>query len=151
MRAVLRLLRLVTALLLVGTVAAVSAPAASADQARDGQYWLEDLNLPAAWEISRGAGVIVGVVDSGANTRHPDLAGALLPGTVINSDPTTDDPVGHGTAVSVLIAGRGHDGDDGTLGVAPEAMLLPITADSGSNWLRAVSYTHLTLPTTPYV
>jgi len=136
MWAVLRLLRLVTALLLVGTVAAVGAPAASADQVRDGQYWLEDLNLPAAWEISRGAGVIVGVVDSGANTRHPDLAGALLPGTVINSDPTTDDPVGHGTAVSVLLAGRGHDGDDGTLGVAPEAMLLPITADSGSNWLQ---------------
>lgn len=140
MRAVLRLLR-VMALLLVGTAAAVSAPAASADQARDGQYWLQDLNLPAAWEISRGASVVVGVVDSGANTRHPDLAGALLPGTVLNGDPTTDDPVGHGTAVSILIAGRGHDGDDGTLddgtlGVAPEAMLLPITADGGSHWLR---------------
>ncbi len=136
MRTVVRLLRVVAVLLLVGTAAAVGAPAASADRARDGQYWLQDLNLPAAWEISRGAGVVVGVVDSGANTRHPDLAGALLPGTVINGDPTTDDPVGHGTAVSVVLAGRGHGGGDGTLGVAPEAMLLPITADSGSNWLQ---------------
>jgi len=122
-----RVLRLVTALVLVATVSAVFTPAASADQIRDAQYWLDTLDLPEAWEISRGAGVTVAVVDDGVRPEHPDLAGALVPGTSFDNPAREVDPNHHGTSVAAVLAGRGHDGDRGTLGVAPEAMVMPVT------------------------
>jgi len=45
------------------------------------------LNLPPAWERTRGsAAQVVAVVDSGALYGHPDLAGKLLPGYDLISD-----------------------------------------------------------------
>jgi serine protease len=45
------------------------------------------LNLPPAWERTRGsAAQVVAVVDSGALHGHPDLAGKLLPGYDLISD-----------------------------------------------------------------
>lgn len=126
----MRALRLVTALVLVAAVSVVFAPVASADQVRDGQYWLDTLDLPEAWEISRGAGVVVAVVDQGVRPEHPDLAGALVPGTSFDGPGRAVDPFYHGTTVAVVLAGRGHDGDSGTLGVAPEAMVMPVTTGS---------------------
>ncbi|MGH4018750.1 MAG: S8 family serine peptidase [Pseudonocardiaceae bacterium] len=123
MRGVSRLLHLVMALLLVAAVSAVGAPAASA---RD-QYWIEQLHLPLAWEQTRGAGVIVGLVDTGVDPTRPDLQGALLPqptSSGIEGIPPMDE-IGHGTSMARFIAGRGG-GPDGVLGVAPEARVLSI-------------------------
>lgn len=82
------------------------------------------LDLPAAWEFSRGAGQKVAVIDTGVN-RHPRLP-ALQPGGdfVSNSDGTVDCD-GHGTLVAGLIAARPSP-DDAFSGVAPDAEILAI-------------------------
>src|SRR5690625_2419957 len=56
-----------------------------------------------------GAGVRVGVLDTGVNSRHPALAGRVVANleyvdTRVN-DMSVDDKDGHGTAVAQIIAG----------------------------------------------
>lgn len=81
------------------------------------------VNLPAAWERSRGKGVLVAVIDSGIAAKHPDLKGAIRDSRDFTSSPGADvDRVGHGTHVAGIIAAR--DNAVGVVGVAPEAELL---------------------------
>ena len=58
----------------------------------------------AAWALTRGAGVVVAVVDTGV-APAPDLAGRLLPGwnVIAGSDDAADDN-GHGTHVAGTVA-----------------------------------------------
>ncbi|MFE1593209.1 type VII secretion-associated serine protease mycosin [Nocardia sp. NPDC058705] len=82
------------------------------------------LDLPSAWQFSRGAGQKVAVIDTGVN-HHPRLP-ALQPGGdyVSDSDGTVDCD-GHGTFVAGIIAAKPSP-DDGFAGVAPEAEILSI-------------------------
>ncbi len=97
------------------------------DQVRDEQWQLEELRAKTAWRTSTGRGVVVAVVDSGVDGSHPDLAGQVLPGIDLVSPDGADgpDPVGHGTTVAGLIAGRADD-DRGVVGLAPDARILPV-------------------------
>ena len=86
------------------------------------------------WPFSRGAGVTVGLVDSGVQANLPDLRGAVLSGgnTIgIDNNGQGDGqaPTGHGTGLAALIAGQGKDG--GILGIAPAAKILPILVSVG--------------------
>ncbi|MFC3491871.1 S8 family serine peptidase [Glycomyces rhizosphaerae] len=124
------------ALLLSAHTGRASAPVA---------WHLSAVAAPEAWPTATGEGVTVAVVDSGVDADHPDLEDAVLPGRsyvdvdpgaeprllVLGSDPGPvyerafgqADPVGHGTAVAGLIAGRA---DSLHPGVAPDAAILPI-------------------------
>lgn len=106
----------------------------SADQVRDDQWQLDMLGARTAWRTSTGAGVVVAVIDSGVDASHPDLAGRVLPGLdLVESSNTADpDPVGHGTAVAGLIAGR-HDDSRGVVGLAPDARILPVRVLDAEN------------------
>ncbi|ADL49399.1 peptidase S8 and S53 subtilisin kexin sedolisin [Micromonospora aurantiaca ATCC 27029] len=97
------------------------------DQVRDEQWQLEELRAKTAWRTSTGRGVVVAVIDSGVDGTHPDLAGQVLPGLDLVTPDGSDgpDPVGHGTTVAGLIAGRADD-DRGVLGLAPDAKILPV-------------------------
>lgn len=73
-----------------------------------------------------GQGVRIGVVDSGVNRTHPALAGRVLANlNYVSSPPNNlaiDDVVGHGTAVSQIMAGKPFGAWPG--GIAPGALIL---------------------------
>ncbi|MEA2179606.1 MAG: hypothetical protein QOG77_2903 [Solirubrobacteraceae bacterium] len=88
-----------------------------------------DVDAEQAWTITRGAGITVGVVDSGVQSTHPDLAGRLnlVDAKDFVDGGAPDDGDGHGTHVSGIIgANRGNA--IGISGIAPEATLLPVRA-----------------------
>ena len=72
----------------------------------------------------KGAGVKVGIIDSGIDYNHPDLKDNYKGGYNFidnNSDPYDDDTNSHGTHVAGVIAAR--DNGTGVVGVAPAASL----------------------------
>ncbi|KIC68530.1 S8 family serine peptidase [Pseudarthrobacter phenanthrenivorans] len=128
-----------------------TAPAAQADEWRDKEYWLADSGITKAWEVSKGAGVKVAVIDSGIDAKHPDLKGAVAGGYDASGSgqPDGQKSVGskpeHGTLVATMLAGRGHQPasaspspspagtpPDGIMGVAPEAQLMSVSTWLGS-------------------
>jgi len=126
------------ALPFVCLAAVLAAPAAIAraiadvpnDPYFDDQWGLQDINAPAAWDLSTGAGVKVAVVDTGVRATQPDLVGHVLPGW--GFDGTTDDSNDHGTRVSSVIAAIRNNGK-GIAGVAPDASIVPIRAFDGAS------------------
>nr|WP_091126884.1 type VII secretion-associated serine protease mycosin [Micromonospora eburnea] len=108
-------------------VTASAAPQPSgAEQVRADEWHLGFLGVANANRISRGAGVTIGVPDTGVDP-HPDLADNLLPGIDMTaSGDGRRDLDGHGTAMAGLIAAHGQRDGTGTLGIAPEAKILPI-------------------------
>jgi subtilisin family serine protease len=95
---------------------------------RASSWGLERTGALAAWGAygARGAGVKVGVLDTGVDAGHPDLAGKISAfaefdsaGNLTGTEP--HDPVGHGTHVCGTIAGGNASGQ--WIGVAPDARL----------------------------
>ena len=129
-------LALVAALLAIPS-ATLSASPAVADQVRERQYWLQDYRIEQAWDITRGAGVRIAIIDTGIDATHPDLVGAVVGGADFSGLGTADGltPVGperrHGTMVASLAAGRGNAGVEGVIGSAPEAELLSVSMSFG--------------------
>lgn len=127
-----------------------------------------DIDAPEAWNIQTGNNVLVGVIDSGVDYTHPDLAANIWtnPGEIagdgldndangfiddirgydfINNDANPMDDNNHGTHVSGTIAGRGNNGV-GITGVSWSAkiMALKFLGADGSGFIsdaiRATNY-----------
>ena len=82
---------------------------------------------PDAWSVTRGAGVIVAVIDTGVDATHPDLVGRVLPEIDLLPEVTPDAiDNDHGTRVASLVAASLNAA--GMAGVAPEAQILPVAA-----------------------
>jgi len=90
------------------------------------QYAARTLRLAEAHALSRGAHVVVAVIDSGIDATHPELAGSVietknvLPGAA--GQPPR--PHGHGTGMAGAVASHGRQ----IVGVAPEAKILAVRA-----------------------
>lgn len=89
-------------------------------------HWLWTRANIAQQQGLTGAGIRIGVIDTGVNRNHPALAGRVL-ANLNYVDPATnnlrvDDVVGHGTAVAQIIAGKPFGQWPG--GIAPGAQIL---------------------------
>ncbi len=94
-------------------------------------FGLASINALTAYDNSAtGAGVVVGVVDTGIDVDNSEFAGAIAAASsfVIGVNPATlQDQNGHGTAVAGIIGARKND--TGIHGVAYESSILAIRAD----------------------
>lgn len=93
-----------------------------------------------------GAGVVVGVVDSGVNYNHLDLADHLWDGgsafphhgyDIVNDDDDPMDDKGHGTHVAGIVCGDGTSGSQ--TGVAPDATLMCVKTTAADGFGGAVN------------
>jgi subtilisin family serine protease len=144
-----RLAAAVAAACTLALAAAVPAAAAPNDPFYAEQWGPQQVRAEQAWSTSTGSATIIGVVDSGVDFDHPDLAGKLLPGATFldcgntscgngdwESGPAERQAVKstHGTHVSGIAAATRGNGT-GIAGVAPDAKILPVKAldeDGGS-------------------
>lgn len=123
--------RLAAALAASSFALLVPAAPAHADSLRDQQWGLEALHTEAAWRTAQGHGVTVAVLDTGVDGSNPDLEGQVLPGKdFIGFGAERGDRswARHGTGMAGIIAGHGHGpgNEEGVLGIAPQAKILPV-------------------------
>ncbi|MDX2013906.1 MAG: S8 family peptidase [Myxococcaceae bacterium] len=104
------------------------------DPAYGKQWNLKMINMPKAWDRSKGKGVVVAVLDTGvAFEDHddfrqvPDLKGTkFVEGyDFVNKDRHANDDHGHGTHVAGTIA-QATNNAEGVAGVAFEAAIMPV-------------------------
>jgi thermitase len=101
------------------------------------QWGLPKISAPQAWDIvstTGGAGVVIAVVDSGIDLKHPDFAcaGKLVSGyDFVNGDNDPQDDNSHGTHVAGIAAACTNN-KTGVAGVAWAANLMPVKILSAS-------------------
>ena len=118
--------------------AAPTEPRATADLVRDKEYWLDSYGIRSAWNVTKGAGVTIAIIDTGVDGSVAELRGAVTAGADFSGSGTGGAPEGgdgdeHGTMVASLAAGRGTGANAGVIGVAPAASLISASVGFGAN------------------
>ncbi len=106
---------------------ACALPSATTD-AQDVPTAQKALDFASVWPITRGAGQLVAVVDTGV-TAHPRLPGLIPGGDYVSAGDGLVDCDAHGTMVAGLIAAQAVP-DSGFAGGAPDARILSIRQSS---------------------
>jgi hypothetical protein len=88
-----------------------------------GQYVVNKLHLGEVHRVATGSNVLVAVIDSEIDSRHPDLAGALVERFEAVGHP--DRPHSHGTGMTGAIVAHRQ-----LMGIAPAAKILAVHAFS---------------------
>lgn len=107
------------------------------EKCTDGTPGVDIKHRLVAQKFQDCSAVIAAVLDSGVDTRHPDLAGNLLPGKNFVGEAATDDPTDdnlHGTHVTGIIAASGSEAK-GVVGVCKKARILPVKVGSAEGFL----------------
>jgi subtilisin family serine protease len=93
------------------------------------QQSVPQIGAPLAWQSGYdGTGVTVGIIDTGLDTSHPDLAGKTVLWKAFTIPETGESTVfrdehGHGTHVAGIVVGTGAGAGGKYRGVAPGAQL----------------------------
>ena len=127
--------RLLVALVVALGIATLQPAKAADDPLGNRQWGLIQVHAPAAWSVSTGEGVKIGIVDSGVNRNHEDLVGKVIASATCvdttnrgaagcTSGPGDGNDInGHGTHVAGIAAAITGNGT-GIAGVAPNAKLI---------------------------
>ena len=115
----------------LGASLALPPAGAANDPSFEKQWNMQRIGAEAAWARTTGAKVRVGIVDSGIDLAHEDLANRVVASTSClqsAGDPAKctgsgQDDVGHGTHVAGIVAAN-RDNGIGVAGVAPDAELV---------------------------
>ena len=116
----------------------------------DGAWWVHAINLPAAWQVTRGSqDVVIAIVDDGVQLDHEEYAGRIVrpasyfndTGAMIEEDFFDDSFQTHGTAVASAAVANADNGV-GTVGVCPHCSAMPIQTRSvlGSGTLGSTQW-----------
>jgi subtilisin family serine protease len=98
------------------------------------QYALAKLRLPEAHQLAKGGNVLVAMIDSGVDSSHPELTGAIADSYDLLQGSRA--PHSHGTAIAGLIGAHSK-----LLGAAPAARILTVRAfDSDSANPQGVTF-----------
>lgn len=96
-----------------------------------------DVRVTNVWDTFRGSNIVIGIVDDGLQTGHPDLAPNVNTNIDFDwNDASSNDPNPnlsvdfHGTACAGVAAARGNNGV-GVSGAAPEATLVGLRLIGG--------------------
>jgi subtilisin family serine protease len=93
------------------------------DPLYDLQTNLSALGIASAHKHSQGAGVRIALIDTGVDTRHPDLRGRIArTRSFVDAQATSAGSYRHGTAMAGLIAAVANN-HVGIVGIAPLAQL----------------------------
>jgi len=74
------------------------------------QWALRRMRFPEAWDTADGAGMLVGIIDSGIDAGHPELSGKIASSRVLGGTNAGSDEDGHGTHVSGLACAATDNG-----------------------------------------
>lgn len=106
------------------------------------QYSLSKMQVYDAWDVTKGDGVVIAVLDTGYDFTHPDLQGKYVSRgkDFINRDDDATDDQGHGTHVAGIAAGLTNNGV-GIAGVGYNAKILPgkVLGANGSGDFGAIA------------
>ncbi len=111
-----------------------SAPCRSGDGRTEamGRVQMAAADRDALWQLTRGSGQVVAVVDTGVS-RHRLLPHLVPGGDYVSTGDGTQDCDGHGTIVAGIIGGAPSGpaaAGDGFSGIAPDAEILSIRQSS---------------------
>lgn len=103
------------------------------------QTYLTEFGLPNAWAQARGAGITIGLPDSGCDSSNLDMMGKVDPGKDLFATsynglfvaPVTGDPTGHGTVMASVMVARADNGFR-TVGIARDARICPFRVSQRS-------------------
>jgi subtilisin family serine protease len=132
--------RLIAAVAVTALAVSVAPVARAGDDPEVGSQWgLAQVGAPQAWARTTGAGIRIGIVDTGVDAGHEDLTGKVVAstncigaaGTPARCSGSGQDDNGHGTHVAGIAAAvRGNR--VGIAGMAPDADLVVAKVVSAS-------------------
>ena len=129
----------ILALVVLNTSVAVDAAKLPNDPYLSEQWGWFDIHADKAYASGyQGKGVVVAVLDTGVDLKHPDLKANIVEGwNFVENNNDTTDLDGHGTHVAGIIAATANNGV-GIAGIAPEAKIMPlkVLSESGGAWIN---------------